>query len=196
VVLRHPSLNDFREKSEATGIINRHHESTLARMERITLENKEAALERLEYKMDDPTRKYFLRARNINGEIHTPLRYQPRDNMERIKQSVNSNHRMNLETLNTKVLHHHVFSEDERLKWMTAKGVSHEGYKKINVQQWNEIKNANVLGSEPYIGGHKQIGDAACVRPRNQSKEIAGIPFVPITTDDRWRNPLINSNSL
>lgn len=50
--------------------------------------------------------------------------------MERIKQTIDTNQRVNLENLSNKMLHFPVFNEDERHKWITRNGITMEGYKK------------------------------------------------------------------
>ena len=49
--------------------------------------------------------------------------------MERIRQSVDTNQRVNLEHLDTKKLYFPVFNGDERNKWLTKKGFTMEGFK-------------------------------------------------------------------
>lgn len=71
--------------------------------------------------------------------MQPPLRYQPRDKMERIKETIDTSSRVNLETLNNKMLHFPVFNEDERRKWITNNGISMDGYKVQNSALWNEI---------------------------------------------------------
>jgi hypothetical protein len=75
--------------------------------------------------------------------------------------------------------------------------MTHEGYKTTKTQKWAEITSANVLGTEPFIGGVKEIGDKASVRPRNVHKEITSIPLmIGLTAEDRHRNNLVNSHSV
>jgi hypothetical protein len=123
-------------------------------------------LEKLLYKQDDPLRKYFLRTRDQLVEFQPPLRYQPRDKMERIKQTIDSNERVNLETLNNKMLHFPVFNEDERQKWLTEKGISMKGYKQEGTALWEEIENNCKAGENPYMGGLKEIADKMTLRAR------------------------------
>jgi hypothetical protein len=70
--------------------------------------------------------------------------------MERIKQTIDDNQRVSLEKLNTKMLYFPQFNEDQRDKWITAKGFSLEGFKELKVAKWNEIHNSNPEGIEPY----------------------------------------------
>jgi hypothetical protein len=84
-MVRHPSLIEFREKSDKTNLYNRTYETSVDKANRLEKEHKNAMLEKVLYKEDDPLRKYFLRPREHLVEIHPPMRYQPRDKMERIK---------------------------------------------------------------------------------------------------------------
>ena len=85
VIMRHPSLIDLRQKSEKANLYNRTYEQSVDKAKRLEKEQQAAMLEKLLYKQDDPLRKYFLRPRDQIVEIQPPMRYQPRDKMERIK---------------------------------------------------------------------------------------------------------------
>lgn len=66
------------------------------------------------------------------------MRYQPRDKLERIRQSIDSNQRVNLDKLDTKKLYFPVFNEDDRSKWITKKGFTMEGFKQKDTLFWKE----------------------------------------------------------
>jgi hypothetical protein len=73
--MKHPSLIEFREKSDKTNLYNRRYETAVDKANRIEKELQNAMLEKKLYKDDDPLRKYFLRPREQLVEIHPPLRY-------------------------------------------------------------------------------------------------------------------------
>ncbi|CDW86374.1 UNKNOWN [Stylonychia lemnae] len=197
ILTKHPSLYEFRAKSDKANICNKKYETTVLRAKRLESEHKEAILEKLEYRQDDPLRKYFYRSRQNLNEIQPPvMRYQPRDKMERIKQTIDTNHRVNLEQLNNKMLHFPVFNEDERSKWLTKNGISMDGFKVEKTALWKEIDNNNEAGQMPFQGGLQEIADKLTIRPRMIHKEISQNPFSSVIAKDPWRNKLIQSNSL
>lgn len=63
VLVKHPSLIEFREKSDKANILNKKFETSVQRASRIEKEHKNALLEKIEYRDDDPLRKYFYRTR-------------------------------------------------------------------------------------------------------------------------------------
>eukprot|EP00347_Sterkiella_histriomuscorum_P000773 403374559 len=196
LIMKHPSLIDFREKSDKANICNKRYETTKDRAIRLEKEQQNAILEKLEYRQDDPLRKYFYRSRQNLKEVQPPLRYQPRDKMERIKQTIDTNQRVNLEQLNNKMLHFPVFNEDERQKWITKNGISMEGFKVQNTALWKEVQNNNEAGLSPFLGGLQEIADKLTIRPRLIHKELSQSPFSSTIAQDPWRNKLIQSNSL
>jgi hypothetical protein len=69
VLLKHPSIHDFRTKTDKPNVYNRKYEPSVDRANRIAQENNEAILEKLRYNENEPRRKYFLRPRVSLDEI-------------------------------------------------------------------------------------------------------------------------------
>lgn len=69
VLLKHPSLYEFRDKSDKIPMYNRKFESSMDRANRIEDENSKAILERLVFDENEPRKKHHLRAREILNEI-------------------------------------------------------------------------------------------------------------------------------
>lgn len=72
---KHPDFIDFRDKSDKVNIYNRKYEVAGERAKKAEIKNKEMILEKLEYRDDDPSKRYFMRKRDNLLEIHPPLRY-------------------------------------------------------------------------------------------------------------------------
>jgi hypothetical protein len=63
ILLKHPSLHDFRPPCDKPQVINKRYETSKARAERIEGESKRAILEKLMFNEREPNRKYYLRQR-------------------------------------------------------------------------------------------------------------------------------------
>ena len=64
-----------------------------------------------------------------------------------------------MDQLDTKKLYFFDLREPEQEKWLTKYGFTMDGYKETKKAHWNEIKNINPEGVEPFVNGLETIGE-------------------------------------
>ena len=63
IIMKHPSLHEFRTKSDKMNIYNSKYEQSKDRALRLQVEHHEGYLEKYEWNEGEPIRKYYLRPR-------------------------------------------------------------------------------------------------------------------------------------
>lgn len=81
------------------------------------------------------------------------MRYKPKDRLERIRDTIDSNPRVSLDQLDTKKLYFPNFKEEDRSKWLTKQGFSFDGFKQRKTTFWKEINNNCKSGINLYTDG-------------------------------------------
>lgn len=87
------------------------------------------------------------------------MKFTSKDRFERVKNSCDNHHRINLEVIDTKSLYFHDHKPTNKKKFLTKEGFTMDGYNTKDVVHWKEIKNICKPGIDPYVDGLQSMAN-------------------------------------